>query len=314
MEKLETELASLRARAETLSDRHAAADAAFLDAKSKLRRHLMEADLATEEKAGAKLEAAVAACAQTRDALADALGEVRKMIAATEQKVAAEREAVARAKAAEKLKHDLDQIERALPDYLEAARRLADALESMHYSHYESTEMAAFIRNGQAQVEIAAAFALQELRATVELIKTGAAPIPREERPEPVAATEAAPETRRLFALRSIKWRDDAEGRQQRYGLQYQDHDLPIAAAMRGLRIGAVVPLTDPRRKQLLGSRGGHHVNPNAVDILDLDDEAATRPPHLQPILASDPVAQANITPFDRGVPERKLSTAGPRV
>ena len=39
MEKLETELAELRARAETLGTRHAAADAVFLDAKLKLQRH-----------------------------------------------------------------------------------------------------------------------------------------------------------------------------------------------------------------------------------------------------------------------------------
>ena len=91
MQKLETELASLRDRAAILSNRHAAADAALIDAKSKLRRHLMEADLDAEEKATAKLEAAVAACALTGDGLADVLAEVRKAIAAAEQKLAAER-------------------------------------------------------------------------------------------------------------------------------------------------------------------------------------------------------------------------------
>jgi hypothetical protein len=120
--------------------------------------------------------------------------------------------------------------------------------------------------------------------------------------------TEPAPETRRLFALRSVKWRD-ADGR-QRYGLQYEDHDLTPAAAQRGLGIGAVVALNDPRRKQLLGSRGGHHVDPNSRDLLDLDDEEATRPPHIAPVLASDPVlAAANFTPLDRG-PARVLKIA----
>jgi len=179
MEKLETELASRRARAETLSNRHAAADAAFLDAKQRLQRHHLEADdLDADDKARAKLEAAVAASALTRDGYADALSEVQTLIADSEQKIATERAAVQRKAASEELARDLDQIERALPDYLEAARRLADALESMHYSHYESTEMAAFIRNGQAQVEVAAAFALQELRGTVIAIRDGAAPIP----------------------------------------------------------------------------------------------------------------------------------------
>ena len=80
MEKLETELAALRARAETLGTRHAAADVAFLDAKSKLQRHHLEADLDADDKARAKLEAAVAACAVTRDGYADALGEVQAQI------------------------------------------------------------------------------------------------------------------------------------------------------------------------------------------------------------------------------------------
>lgn len=44
MDKLETELGGLRSRADTLSARHAAADAAFLDAKAKLQRHHLEAD------------------------------------------------------------------------------------------------------------------------------------------------------------------------------------------------------------------------------------------------------------------------------
>lgn len=81
MDKLEAELASLRARAETLNSRHAAADAEFLDAKSKLQRHHLEADLNTGDKARTKLEAAVAACALIRDGYADALAEVHNKIA-----------------------------------------------------------------------------------------------------------------------------------------------------------------------------------------------------------------------------------------
>jgi hypothetical protein len=309
MDKLETELAALRARAEMLSNRHAATDAAFLDAKSKLRRHHLEADLDADEKAGAKLEAAVATCALTRDSFADAMVGVRKMIADIEQKLADERAVAHRKAASEELARNLDEVERALPDYLAAARRFADALEAAAHFHWETAEMVKFVRSGQAQVEIAAALALRELRGMVTAIRDGAAPIPAPKpQPEPVAVTEPAPETRRLFALRSIKWRD-ANGR-QRYGLQYEDHDLTPAAAQRGLGIGAVVALNDPRRKQLLGSRGGHHVDPNSRDLLDLDDEEATRPPHIAPVLASDPVlAAANFTPLDRG-PARVLKIA----
>jgi len=177
MDKLETELAALRARAETLSTRHAAADAAFLDAKSKLQRHHLEADLDADDKARAKLEATVAACAVTRDGYADALGEVQAQIADTEQRIAAERAAAKRKAASKELARKLDEVERALPHYLDAGRRLADALDAIHH-HFETTQMASFVRNVQAQVEVAAAFAMQELRGMVGAIRDGAMPIP----------------------------------------------------------------------------------------------------------------------------------------
>jgi hypothetical protein len=170
MEKLETELAGLRARAETLSTRHKAADAASVDAKARLQRHLLEAALDADEKARAKLEAAVAACALTRDGYADALAELQAQIADMEQKITAERAAMERNQAAETLALDLDEIERALPDYLAAARRFADALEAVHF-HFEATQIGRFVRDGQSQVDVAAAFATQELRAMVTAIR-----------------------------------------------------------------------------------------------------------------------------------------------
>lgn len=120
MEKLEAELGTLRARAETLKSRHAAADAAFVDAKSKLQRHHLEENLDADDKARARLEAAIAAGALTRDGYADALAEVQTKIAEAEQKLAAERSAVERKAASETLARDLDAIEQALPDYLAA--------------------------------------------------------------------------------------------------------------------------------------------------------------------------------------------------
>jgi hypothetical protein len=55
MEKLEHELAELRARTATLHNRYAAAEAAFVDAEAKLQQHLLEADLDADEKIRSKL-------------------------------------------------------------------------------------------------------------------------------------------------------------------------------------------------------------------------------------------------------------------
>lgn len=200
MEKRETELVSLRARADTLRGRHAAAHAAFGDAKAKLQRHHLEADLDADEKARAKLEATVASCELTRGGYADALVEVQSKIADAEQKLAAERAAAERKAASEQLTRDLNDVEQALPKYLHAGRGLAGALEAIHHN-FEAAQMATFIHNGQAQIEIAAAFVVQELRNMVGAIRDGVAPIPAVKAqatatppaPEPLPHTDAAP-------------------------------------------------------------------------------------------------------------------------
>jgi hypothetical protein len=94
--------------------------------------------------------------------------------------------------------------------------------------------------------------------------------------PVPVAVPEPAPETRRVFAMRVVRWLD-AQG-VQRLGDQYTSVDLTPAAASRGLRRAAVVPLDDPRCGGLRGLHGGRHPNPK--NALDLDDEEACRPAH----------------------------------
>jgi hypothetical protein len=310
MEKLETELASLRAREETLGARHTVADAAFLDAKSKLQRHHLKADLDADDKARAKLEAAVAACAVTRDGYADALGEVQAQIADTEQGIAAERAAVERKAASEKLARDLDAVECSLPKYLEASRRFVAALEALHH-HFEATEMARFVANGTAQVEIAAGFTLAELRAMVDAIRDGAAPIPAPKPElEPVTVIEPAPPQTTVFMIKTAKYLGD-DGKTRHCG-QYEDCSMPPAVAQKALRCGAAVPITDERRRHLPGVRRGDFQF-DAPDVVDLDDEEATRPPHIAPVMASDPLASADFRVIDCG-PARTIPIAVPRL
>jgi hypothetical protein len=266
VEKIETELAALTQRRETLAARHKAAEAAHTDAKSKLQRHHLEADvLDADDKTRAKLEAAVASWAVTLAGYADALTEVKAKIGDTEAKLMAERAAVERKAASEKLAHDLDEVEQALPVYLEAGRRFADAIEAVGFWHFESGEMSAFVRNISSQVEVASAFSLHELRSMVGAIRDGAAPIPpRQPAPQPIAEIIQPAPTRTLFCLKSVKWSGGS-------ALQYEDVELPIHLADRAVRCGACVSVTDDRRKTLLGARGGHHVNLNALDVVDLD-------------------------------------------
>ncbi|WP_161534627.1 hypothetical protein [Bradyrhizobium sp. LCT2] len=299
MEKLEAELASLRTRAETLNSRHAAADAEFIDAKSKLQRHHLEADLNTDDKARTKLEATVAACAMTRDGYADALAEVQTKVADAEQKLAAERSAVERKAASETLARNLDAVERALPDYLAAGKRFADALEKLHF-HHESGAMARFIGNTASQVEVAAGFALVELRGMVDAIHDGVAPIPAKPVSASVPVPEPSPPVQTVFMMKSAKYRDH-DGR-SRFAGQWEDATMPVTAAQRALRLGVAVPVTDPRRAQLRGSRGGDF-NPRAPDVIDLDAvEEPKSLPHINPV-----VREASFTPLPTAEPRTIL-------
>jgi chromosome segregation ATPase len=117
MDKLTSELASLRAHAEKLGSRHSTADAAFIEAKARLQHHLLEPDLDADDKTRLKLEASVATCALTRDNYAEALTTQRTKIAELETKITAERERIERVAAAEKLSNDLDAVEQALPAF-----------------------------------------------------------------------------------------------------------------------------------------------------------------------------------------------------
>jgi hypothetical protein len=297
-EKIETELTALRERAEKLRARHAAADAALLDAKANLQRHHLEAPDDADDKVRVKLEAQVAASVVTRNGYADALTDLQAKIADAERKLVDERSAAARKAASEKLTRDLDAVEQALPAYLEAGRKFADALDAIHH-HYETAQMAAFIRSTSSQVEVAHAFATQELRGMVKAVAEGSAPIPA---PKPTPApvvVEQKPPTQTVFMLKSARFTDH-DGRRKFAG-QWTDQALPAPIAERALRHGIAVPTTHQMRATHLGMRGSDYVadGPDVLDLDQLSDSsgAVYEPPGAQ----NDAVISANFKRVDRG-------------
>jgi hypothetical protein len=313
MEKLQSELATLRARAQTLHSRHSAAEAAFVDAEAKLQRHLLEADLDAGEKVRTKLETAVASCALTGNNFAKAITAQQAKIAEAEAKIAAEHDAIERDSAADKLARDLDEFEAALPDYLRAARHIADAADVVGHFHFESAELAAFTRNGQAQIEVAASFALAELRAMVEQIKTGAMPIPAPKlEPAPIPLAEPAAPTMTVFMLKSARYRDH-DGR-KRFAGQFEDAITPVATAQKAIRLGLAVSTADPRRATLRGTRNSDYVA-DGIDVVDIDAaEERSAVPYIGPD-ANDPVMRvANFTQVDRSSEARAIKISVPRL
>lgn len=204
-----------------------------------------------------------------------------------------------------KRSRNLDTIEHALPNYLEAARVLANALEPVQF-HFEMTQLTTFVGNVSSQIEIAASLSMKELRSMVGAIHDGAAPIPGA-KPAPAAVVEPPPPSMTVFMLRSAHYRD-RDGRKHFVG-QWEDAIMPVATAQRALRLRVAVPVADPRRTKLRGSRGGDF-NSRAPDVIDLDEavEEPTSLPHVNPVLRA-----ANFTVIDRSAEARTIFIDVPR-
>jgi hypothetical protein len=287
VQKIETTIASLAKRGEQLAAKRADAQEALEKATSARQRALLAGDL-DDQRALDKLQAAVDTAGSALTGLDDALAILAKQKTEADAQLNAERDRIERAAAADKLDNQVAAIEAAAAPWLEQSRIYADTLAELAHWHFGADEMSNFLQNCLGQMETALNFQLNELKAMPQMIRDGRQAIPAPQpAPAPVLAPEPTPETRRLFALRQLKWKD-AAGRQC-YGQQFEDCDLPPATAEKALRCGAVTSLDDDRRKQLRGSRGGHHVNPHTPDLLDLDaleGRSGARHASFDPVLA----------------------------
>jgi hypothetical protein len=174
------------------------------------------------------VQAAVVAATSDLAGIDDALAILAQHKAEAEVQLAAESERVERAAASDKLDKQAAAIEAALPGYLEQSRALADALSKIGPWHFESGQMTGFVQNTIGQIEIAANFALAELKAMPETIRQGRRSIPRELALTPIPAPEPAP-TMTVFMLRSAHYRDH-DGR-KRFAGQWEDATMPVATA-----------------------------------------------------------------------------------
>jgi hypothetical protein len=184
MQKIEAELAALQARAGLLDTKRAAAQAGFDIATAARQEMLLAGDL-DDAKLAAKLQVAVDGAASALAGYDTAITALAASIAEAEVKLAAERLAADRKAASEILAAQIALVDEMLGPWLQISRNLAAALEAIHW-HFESVQMAAFIRNATSEVQTAAAVTSRELHASVAGIVAGHMPIPR---PQPGAAT-----------------------------------------------------------------------------------------------------------------------------
>jgi hypothetical protein len=294
MQQLETTIASLTKRGEQLAAKRVTVQDALDEAIKTRQQALLSGDL-DDQRALDKMQAAVVAATSDLAGIDDALAVLAQHKTEAERQLAAERERVERNAAADKLDKRVAAIEAALPGYLAQSLALADALSKIGHWHFESGQMAGFVQNTMGQIEIAANFALAELKALPEAIRQGRHAIPRELALTPVAVPEPEPPTMTIFMLRSANYRDHDGSK--RFAGQWEDATMPVAMAQRALDKRMAVAVTDPCRARLRGARGGDF-NPKASDVVDLEAvEVPKAVPHIEP----DPVLrEANFTLIDR--------------
>ena len=189
---LETTIASLTKRGEQLVAKRVTAQDVLDEAIKTRQQALLSGDL-DDQRALDNMQAAVVAATSDLAGIDDALAILARHKTEAESQLAAERQRIERAAAADKLSQRVAAIEAALPSYLEQSRALADALSKIGDWHFESRQMAGFLQNTMGQIEIAANFALAELKNLPEAIRQDRLAIPQEPVPAPVAVTGPTP-------------------------------------------------------------------------------------------------------------------------
>jgi hypothetical protein len=308
MQQFETTIASLTKRGEQLAAKRATAQDALDGAIKARQQALLSGDL-DDQPALDKMQAAVVAATSELTGIDDALAVLAQRKAEAEVQLAAENERIERAAAADKLDKQVAAIEAALPDYLERSRALADALSKIGHWHFEGGQMAAFVQNTMGQIEIAANFTLAELNAMPDAIRQRRQAIPGEPAITPVPVPEPPAPTMTVFMLGSAHYRDH-DGR-KRFAGQWEDATMPVATARLALDKGIAVAVTDPRRAQLRGARGGDF-NPDAPDVVDLDAVETSK--HVLHVKSDPALREANFVVLDRSAEARTLQIEVPRT
>jgi hypothetical protein len=243
--------------------------------------------------------------------LTGGIADLDKAIADLEHEIAAIVDQRCRAKTAAAINELITNWESATAAFEVAARELETIARETAPIVLDGHGLAAFAMGIRNEVPPAVNAIIVYLKEHAASVLAGHAPasLPVPEEPAPLKAVESPP-LQTLFCLRTVKWTDS--GGEKHVAQQYEDASLEPHIAARAIRRGACVQLDDPRRKKLLGAHGGKHPRADALDTIDLDEQA-TRPAHIAPILASDPLASADFTLIDCG-PARTIKVAAPRL
>lgn len=301
MQKLETKLAALTVRGNQLTAKRGSAQFTLDAAITARQDALLSGDL-DDQRALAKLQDAVDTSMSALAGIDDALTALAQQKTEAENALAAERDRVARTKASGEISAVANGIEGRVGKMLSGTRDMAAALTAVEHLSFEAGQLGRYLSNVSGEAEVALTFVLSDLRRLSGAVGKGDEPIPRAPHAaEAVATPEPPPPTMAVFMLRSAHFRDH-DGR-KRFAGQWEDALMPVATAQRALSTGIAVPMTDPRRAQLRGCRGGDF-EPRAADVVDLDEAGTLQ---SKPNVEADPLLrEANFRVIDRSAETRK--------
>jgi len=306
---LEAKLTAQRANRDNLTERRKAAEASAAAHRERARK------LAGDGADDTALSAVEAAMRREQDraaTLGDAIGDAEATIANLEREIAETIDQRCRAETAAAVTALADKWVTAGAAFDAAVAQLVDLADESAVITLDARALHVFLDAVRQQVPPAAEVVTSVLRdhAKAVLNKTAPASLPKPAPAAPVVV-EQKPPTRTLFAMRSIKWREDGR---LRTALQWSDVELSLAVAEKALRCGACVPLTSEHRKKLLGARGGQHPpSPDTPDLTDLD--AVSDVSDAKFVNPNDPVLrEANFVVLDRSREARKIAVAGPSI
>jgi hypothetical protein len=238
-------------------------------------------------------EAAGAAALRREDTIRAASGEAGKLLAALEAQLAILTDQKQRAATVAEVTALADDLMQAGESFEIAISELVKATEKAARFVYEAKALETFAASSQVEIPEAVGVIGELVRAHAEMVLSGLAPatLPAKEAPF-VPNIAVKPETRHLFTLRGISWR---EGDQLRVAQKFTDVDLPLAAAKRALKARACCEISDPMRNpQTVNQWGGH---PNPESCFSLEDDVpvtdATEPREV--------VQHSAFTRVDRG-------------
>jgi hypothetical protein len=202
MQKIESELAALNARSKLLTGKRSAAQSTLDTAVEARQKMLLTGDI-DDTKAALALQAKVDTATSALAGFDTAITALAVLIRDAEAQLAVERLDARRKAASDLLTKQVAVVNELLGPWLRTSRDLASALDAIHW-RFESTQIAAFIRNAAGEVENAAAMTAGDLQHSIKAIRDGhqsipgapattAVPVPAVTVAEPEAGAPASP-------------------------------------------------------------------------------------------------------------------------